>query len=38
MASEPVYFSCFDVSKQVFLRTPHVVGIVNLMPIVPCRE
>lgn len=35
---EAAYFSTFDVSGQVFLRTPHVMGIVNLKPIVPCRK
>jgi bis(5'-adenosyl)-triphosphatase len=36
--SEVVRFADFDVTDQVFLRTEHVVGIVNLKPIVPFRE
>lgn len=36
--ADRVYFSTFDVTEQVFLRTPHVIGIVNLKPIVPCRK
>ncbi|PWN22715.1 HIT-like protein [Microstroma glucosiphilum] len=33
--SDNVHFAQFDVTDQVFLRTEHVVGIVNLKPIVP---
>lgn len=36
--SDNVHFAQFDVTDQVFLRTEHVVGIVNLKPIVPFRE
>lgn len=36
--SDIVRFAQFDVTDQVFLRTEHVVGIVNLKPIVPFRE
>ncbi|CAO1615120.1 unnamed protein product [Sympodiomycopsis kandeliae] len=32
-----VKFSTFDVTDQVFLRNEHVIGIVNLKPIVPCH-
>ncbi|CAO1636392.1 unnamed protein product [Parajaminaea phylloscopi] len=31
------FFSTFSVTDQVFLRTPHALGIVNLKPIVPCH-
>lgn len=37
-SSDKVYFSKLDVTDSVFLRTEHVIGIVNLKPIVPCRE
>lgn len=32
------HFSHYDVTDQVFLRTPHAIGIVNVKPIVPGRE
>lgn len=30
-----IKFGPFEVAKQVFLKTPHVFGLVNLKPIVP---
>lgn len=32
---DPIKFGPFEVTKQVFLKTQHVFGLVNLKPIVP---
>lgn len=35
IGGDAIKFGPFEVTKQVFLKTPHVFGLVNLKPIVP---